>query len=577
MDSLDRFFGIPELASVVASYLHKDDISDLMLTCRLMHAAMTPSFYYKVNVMSYNSIRTNLWESPEGLKALARNIGNVNVCVSGLSFLVYYYHATAAFYDNGDNHRGDNDSNTSYSVSNDNSGDNSGNDSTNCNNNDSTTPIYAADVSCPATALLTSQAATTSLLPQPTATSPAIPHQFSPETINSIQLIPLSAMSGLKKLELVLARSFSEHDCHYFLANYSNSRATIARLCRVLDLLPQLQELGLCNVLVRDSGSAQLLGSKLQDMVKLKRITISFSHRRPFPGIATMFFFSCPPSVEYLNIGQSDPGMKYETHDDMKDGNDESDGSGGQVGHGMARRTVALSNLRTLVLVEWFEDPSKEDFLSIIKHCPRLEKLEMDEVMAPVGVHGADIGRLCPKLCDIYYYGSFKEKRKNAWPFETMETLPENRMEKLDVTSPSDYCLDEIGVGRTLLRHSCTLRVIKFDTTVASVALGMILHECEALELLYTANTTIDLDDAVAYPWASSRMTHLSLEIQISPPLSTPGTLYIPYYFRTPPDQPSADDHGIFARLENFYRQIGKQKDIRILDINWTESIRAVP
>jgi hypothetical protein len=165
------------------------------------------------------------------------------------------------------------------------------------------------------------------------------------------------------------------------------------------------------------------------------------------------------------------------------------------------------------------------------------------------------------------------KKYNNTWLLKIMEALPENRLEELDVTQDSVDHSDEIAIENTIIRHSRSLREITVNLVVPSTALGVILRECEALELLNTGRSAIGLSDAIASPWASSRLKYLRLNLYISVSFSVPDTQYTPYYLRAPPAQPSEDDHRIFAQFDTFYRQIGKQKDMIHLYVHWMNPI----
>ncbi|KAG0349799.1 hypothetical protein BGX24_008314, partial [Mortierella sp. AD032] len=132
-----------------------------------------------------------------------------------------------------------------------------------------------------------------------------------------------------------------------------------------------------------------------------------------------------------------------------------------------------------------------------------------------------------------------------------METLPENQVRTITYYSDSDCYLDEVLAGRTLLRHSRTLRRISLGFTVSSATQRMILGSYEVLKE-YSSRSPINLNDA-ASPWASSKMTTLDLKVSIS--LSAPPTLATQYI-------PSADKSLIFSQLEIFYRQIGRQANM---------------
>ncbi|KAG0274381.1 hypothetical protein BGZ95_009856 [Linnemannia exigua] len=91
-----RLFRIHELICLITSHLAKKDISHLMRTSRQMVTALEPSFYHELKT-HYKPNTVNLWESPEGLKALARNMHFVKTWRSDLLFIVYYYHALVDF------------------------------------------------------------------------------------------------------------------------------------------------------------------------------------------------------------------------------------------------------------------------------------------------------------------------------------------------------------------------------------------------------------------------------------------------------------------------------------------------
>ncbi|KAF9542528.1 hypothetical protein EC957_001897 [Mortierella hygrophila] len=512
-----RLFGIPELASIVGSYLKKKDISLLMMTSRQMHEAMAPIFYKSLITIYDNSRGTNLQESPDGLKALARNIHYVKSWSSSLLFFVYYYHATTAYYDS--------------------------------SNTNSTT------------------ATTSSLITLPTETTPGTPQQFSSETLDLVQLVPLPAMTWLTKLELTLSMRLFELRCPYNLPNYNNPQTSAIRLCGLLQLLPQLRDLSLCTLSVRNSWSAQLITSTLLDMTNLKQLRITLASKVHYPGIITLLFFSCPPSIERLDIGFAHPReLEIFDNSDMVTGGAEQDAE-----RVFSRRTSPLINTRELTLVRWTDITTTEEFLSIFRQCPGLEKLDIALSVVPTGVDGADIGRICPNLRDIVYLGSDDDSSgKEMWPLKIMEVLPEAQMETLAFSWTLSRQLERTVVRTTILRHSLSLRKIRITAQITSSAIRMILETCGVLEAIHIFRSAINLSDAVASPWASSKITRLSLSVAITmPSLSLPADIqYIPSYLKTPPTPLSQDEEHIFTQLEVFYRQIGKQTNMQTLRLD---------
>lgn len=201
----------------------------------------------------------------------------------------------------------------------------------------------------------------------------------------------------------------------------------------------------------------------------------------------------------------------------------------------------------------------------MFKCCPALETLVLNWVCFPDGVDGADIGRMCPNLRTFSCAGRNERLLDKIGPLGIMETLPDNRMEILDYYG-GNHCVDGVVAGRTILRHSCSLRQINLSSSITSSAMQMILATCRVLEELHISGSSIELSDAVAFPWAGSRMTRLTLDLKITLS-SAPDTHYMPFYLQTPPVVPSADENRIFAQLHVFYRQIGKQASLKHLSL----------
>ncbi|KAG0363941.1 hypothetical protein BGX24_004816 [Mortierella sp. AD032] len=290
-------------------------------------------------------------------------------------------------------------------------------------------------------------------------------------------------------------------------------------------------------------------------MVNLKRLNITLSNKNPFPGIKPLLYFSCPPSIEQFYIGETHY-FNEEAFDDLEDANDNTE----IFWQCLERSTRSLTNLSDLTLEEWDGTETKEKFLSIFEQCPRLETMSMKWPYFPAGMDGSEIGKVCPNIHYISYVGAATtdDDGEDFWPIEIMETLPENQVRTLNYHSDSDCYLDEVMAGRTLLRHSRTLRMITFDSTVSSATQRMILGSCEVLEEFSCSRSPINLNDAAtASPWASSKMTTLDLKVCISPPASS-ATQYIP----------SAGENLTFSQLEIFYRQIGRQTNMEYLNLH---------
>lgn len=484
-----------------------------------MHEVMAPSVYKNLTTTYYSSRGTNLQDSPDGLKALAKNIHYVRSWSSSLLFFVYYYHATTAYHD-----------------------------SNNTNNTNAT-------------------ATSSSLVTLPTETTSGTPQLFTSATLDVVQLTPLPAMTRLTKLELSFSLRGYELKCPYILPNYGNSWTSAIHLCGILRRLSQLCDLYLCALSVRNSRSAQLITSTLLDMTNLKQLRTTLASKGRYPGVMPLLFFSCPPSSERLHIGLAHPHV-VQTYDesDMCTGEAEQD-----AGTAFSRRTSPLNNIRELTLVRWVGRTTTEEFLSIFRQCPGLEKLDILWSVIPAGVGGADVGRICCNLRDISYLGPDDDlSDKEMLVFEVMKVLPEAQMEMLNFHWTSNRQLEGTIVRTTILRHSRSLRKIKIVYQITSSAIRLILETCTALEVMDTPHPIIDLPDAVASPWASSKMTRLLLSVAVTlPSFSILADIqYVPSYLKTPPTPLAKDEEHIFTQLEVFYQQIGKQTNMQLLHLH---------
>ncbi|KAF9924375.1 hypothetical protein FBU30_005645 [Linnemannia zychae] len=97
-----RSLEIPELSSMIASYLEKREITNLMMTCRSIKQAMGPSFYRNVCI-HYRDLLPDLWKSSSAQKALAENVKYVRTLNCRFAFILCYYDSVLAFDSSKDN------------------------------------------------------------------------------------------------------------------------------------------------------------------------------------------------------------------------------------------------------------------------------------------------------------------------------------------------------------------------------------------------------------------------------------------------------------------------------------------
>ncbi|KAG9064815.1 hypothetical protein KI688_003075 [Linnemannia hyalina] len=99
MQPSTRVFRVAELAWIIASQLDKEALTCLMLTSRGMHETIKPWFYRNLGTYSNKTpkgLNINLCDSPDGLRALSRNIHFVRTWETDLFSLVFISRATAA-------------------------------------------------------------------------------------------------------------------------------------------------------------------------------------------------------------------------------------------------------------------------------------------------------------------------------------------------------------------------------------------------------------------------------------------------------------------------------------------------
>ncbi|KAG0277954.1 hypothetical protein BGZ95_005037, partial [Linnemannia exigua] len=251
------------------------------------------------------------------------------------------------------------------------------------------------------------------------------------------------------------------------------------------------------------------------------------------------------------------------------------------------RRGAMLTNLRSLKLGNWSRGITKGEFLSILEGCPNLEKLSLECGLVPVAMTGEDISRICPNLRNILHHWSEREDQ-GTWPLETLATLPQNQLTSISIIGPFNRCWDNEFACTSFLRHSLTLREFNVYRPISSAAIALVLRTCNALEWVDVRRSSLILQDAIAYPWASSNINCLKLEVLVSLPSSPPDALYTPYYLQTPPIPATTEETLLFTHLELFYRQIGSLKEMRYLYLGTTSynergsmlrlfSVRALP
>ncbi|KAG0258500.1 hypothetical protein BGZ95_004939, partial [Linnemannia exigua] len=187
-----------------------------------------------------------------------------------------------------------------------------------------------------------------------------------------------------------------------------------------------------------------------------------------------------------------------------------------------------------------------------------------------------DIARLCPKLSSMYDLEHCGPTTPGLID-RLLGTLPQQQAKKIYCTNKDVLGGQDLGDAlRMFRRHSTTLQSVTiYDCkNIDSKMIQVILVECVALEELAVnrnpSNTSkrrgIDLEDAVEFPWASTKIRTLGLTVDVpDEPLHYLAENTVPYYNRPGLMELSAAEKKQFKSFEALYRQIGALTELRKL------------
>ncbi|KAG0293212.1 hypothetical protein BGZ96_003153 [Linnemannia gamsii] len=253
----------------------------------------------------------------------------------------------------------------------------------------------------------------------------------------------------------------------------------------------------------------------------------------------------------------------------------------------LIKRTTPLISLKVLWLWDLL-DYTKEEVTAICMNCPNIVQFHLPNIL---GVYNVDdiartVATLCPKVRTLQFYGEGQGTNID-FPFKVLEAMPEQQLERVCIRN-FHIELDEQMTRSVFLRHSATLHtlILQGCSPTDSAAVRTILTECVVLEDLrfvathqadfeaiwpypdlYGKGCGILLADAIAAPWACTKIKHLNLLVRINE-LCTGHELAPPAYFRreTPVELLPAEVH-YFEPLEQLYRQIGRLVELQHLDL----------
>ncbi|KAG0293615.1 hypothetical protein BGZ96_002569 [Linnemannia gamsii] len=532
LSSSTYVFELSELASLITSFLLQNDISHLMQTSRRMHATMEPWFYYNLTTV-YKVVRLNLSQSPEALNALTRNIHHTRSWTTDLFNLMFFIYAGAV---------------TPVLKGHELEG-----EEEEALDQGSDMSLSAAQPSSMATAVTVSTSTTTTMT---TAMAKETSLVALTPRMNLCLTAPLPPMTHLTKLDIDPTFRASYYGS-LINSGLKSPYLAIVHLCTTLRRSPHLRELCLRHIIFQDLRSATAFATTLCGLTRLTHLHFYFNTFGASKEAGLLAFFSCPPLVRCLTIERVDTLDRYNATGMTADSIQDIELFVDKV---RARATTQLVYLQEFRFCDSSMDSSMttaEELYAILARCPNIETLCLQWRFVADNLDGSKIGRMCPKMRNFSYYCNTVVEDFKEWPYMLGLTLPEHQLEGL-IKTDVGASIDGDLVGRALVRHCRSLRKLILVNCIPSKTVGMILEHCEALEILDVRRSMLDLEDAIAAPWASSRMMELSLDINT-------GVKRKVFYLRPSPSRRSPKEKQLFGRLESLYRQIGKQTNLRTL------------
>lgn len=366
-----RFFDIPELFAILATYLNRKEISRLMRTNRQLHQICTPSHYRSV-LATYDHSRNynpgwddsipvpvdSIFRSVDAIRALSKNVHYVQELVLNLNDVVYY---------------------------------------TNC--------VFAFQH-------IASQGATGQKQQhqQPLSRPPWL----APPDPLKCRILPIPPMTLLTKLEIDYTAPTALTSCPYYLRSAKDPRASVTHTSWILHLNPRLTHVTISGLTFKNVRDLRHVTTSINDLGMLQELSIAATVYKSatLARTGSTIFYSCPPSLcsLILDLQEDDvSGWSYEFTEEyyrLEPGEliswEEGDEERGLTT--MPRRQAPLRHLTSLNL-KGEEIIPEADLISIMQHCPNL----LNFGMPPIGeTQDADqlaaaIVESCPALNELAY------------------------------------------------------------------------------------------------------------------------------------------------------------------------------
>ncbi|KAF9150540.1 hypothetical protein BG015_007653 [Linnemannia schmuckeri] len=603
----EGLFRLPELLHQILLQLSNEDISNLMVTNKVMRDLCAPYLYHTLD-LTFTHGGFNILESTQAKRAISKNaylVQKLTVSHVDLCFLFNCLRA-AAYRD--------------------------------------------------------------TQLPSPSPGSLAdpnltLPSYLPPLDIYPIDFVPINPMINLTDLTLSLTHVCAQAYSSYRVPSFRNSRMTVAQACWVISLSPRLVNLTIHDLVIKEHREVRLLGETIYELSRLRLLDLKLLVRGSWHSAGSWYkagstiVFNCPRLIQKLRIDLEDYGTAkmdesdnsdddefrmqqyhhtlYHADDDMDEDMDQdddddmdSDDSDEEMGfeydgdaeedhrqemdydeegedsdedddgdqqpeeswslqlwesqqHSedelMSRpdRCEPLMELVEVKLWNFVKGITEDEVVWLFEHCCKVKNLAISSFE-----HDIDpktVANIIKSFCTRIRRLTFKDpESEGGWnvmlPFEVLTAMPDQQLREIDYRGVK-YKMTKDMVQNSIIRHSAALTIIVFKDCqqIASDAIQAVLVECTVLNNFQVSwhedevVSFLHLADAIATPWGSNKFTRLSLTIGI-PRLHRERGQRL-YYQRAPRCVLSLQEKRQFAQLECLYRQLASLQDLVHLDL----------
>ncbi|KAG0204310.1 hypothetical protein BGX33_008581 [Mortierella sp. NVP41] len=218
---------------------------------------------------------------------------------------------------------------------------------------------------------------------------------------------------------------------------------------------------------------------------------------------------------------------------------------------------------------------TEDELIWLYEHCFMVEKLTISSFEYAVNpkVMANVIKMLCPRIRRLAFASGMKWW-SGTMPFEVLMAIPDQQLREIDYKNVK-FKMTEAMAQSSIQRHSETLTAVVFQgcQQVSSKAIRVVLTQCSALQDFQVTwdediggeVSFINLSDAIVEPWASNKISQLSLTIAIPRLRREPSQR--PYYSRSPKCVLTAVEKRQFAQLEALYHQLACLREMVYLNL----------